>query len=144
MKTSTKDTAKAYCFLLPNFMGVLLFVVGPVLASLALSFFRWDIVSWPPQFVGLDNFRMLIQDTRFWQYCGNTAFLMLGMPVGILGSLGLALLLDQKFRGMTWYKIVYFLPSITTGIGIFILWRWIYNADYDYDPLPRRSARDFV
>src|SRR5690606_4122939 len=61
---------------------------------------------------------------------GNTLFMMLNLPVNLLGSLGLAMLLNRKLRGIHLYRLVYFLPSILAGVPIYYLWRWIYNPDH--------------
>jgi multiple sugar transport system permease protein len=116
-------------FLLPNFLGFLLFTSLPVLASLALSFFKWDLFT-APRFVGLHNYSGLMRDRAFWYYAFNTAFLMLAIPVNMLGSLLLALVLNQKLRGIVVFRTIYFLPSIVAGVGTYVLWRWIYNPDY--------------
>ncbi len=129
MRASKKEATIAYLFLLPNFLGFLIFTSIPVLASLGLSFFKWDLLS-PAKFVGFDNFIRLIQDPLFWKFTGNTLFLMLGIPFGIIGSLLLALALNKRIRGIIFFRTVYFLPTICSGVAIFVLWRWIFNADY--------------
>ena len=75
--TKKRRTAVAGClFLLPNLVGFLVFTSLPVLASLALSFFDWDLFG-APKFVGLQNFTGLMRDREFWRYAFNTLFLML-------------------------------------------------------------------
>ena len=130
----------ALCFLLPNLIGFLAFTLWPVIAALGLSFTSWDLLT-PPRWVGVDNFRQLLgfhrdvggwvaNDPLFWQYLRNTFFLMLGLPINMAGSLWLALLLNRKLRGTYLYRLVFFFPSILSGVAIFYLWRWIYNTDY--------------
>ena len=116
-------------FLLPNFLGFLLFTSLPVVASLVLSFYSWDLFT-SPRFVGLHNFGVLMQDHAFWYYAFNTGFLMLAIPVNLLGSLLLAVIMNQKLRGIVVFRTVYFLPSIVAGVGTYVLWRWIFNPDY--------------
>ena len=128
-KHSIKENIAAYIFLMPNLLGFLVFTSIPVLASLVLSFMKWDLFS-PPQFVGFDNFKTLFQDQLFWKYCLNTIYLMLAIPFSIMGSLVLALALDQKMKGMVFFRTVYFLPTICSGVAIFMLWRLIYNPDF--------------
>ena len=128
--TRMKDTLTAYGFLFPNLIGFLIFTSIPVLASLALSFVRWDLLSWPPRFVGLANFAELLQDTYFWKYCWNTVTLMLAIPLSMAGSLLLALALNQKLKGIVLFRTVYFLPTLCSGVAIYMLWRLIYNPDF--------------
>jgi len=130
MNGRMRESAAGYGFILPNFLGFMLFTSLPVVASLLLSFYRWDLLSWPPKFVGLGNFRELVHDAHFWHYCWNTVFLMIGIPISMFASLLLAVLMNQKLPGMTFFKTVYFLPSITSGIAIYVLWAWIYNPEF--------------
>ncbi len=67
---------------------------------------------------------------RFWQSLGNTFFLMLGLPVSMLGSLVLAMALNRTLYGNRFFRLIYFLPSMVGGVGIYLLWKWIFNPDY--------------
>ena len=120
-----------YLFLLPNFTGFLLFVFLPVIASLLLSFCKWHIFNDPgPQFVGIGNFVRLIRNPEFRYYTYNTVFLMLGIPIGMALSLALALLLNKGIRAIRLYRMVYFLPTVSAGVALLVLWLWIYNPNY--------------
>jgi multiple sugar transport system permease protein len=134
-----RTAAAAWLFLLPNFAGFLVFTSLPVLASLALSFFEWDLFT-PPRFVGLRNFATLTGDADFRRYAFNTGFLMLAIPVNMAGSLLLALALNQKLRGIVVFRTIYFLPSIVAGVGTYLLWRWLYNPDFGLINLTLRVA----
>lgn len=67
---------------------------------------------------------------RFWYYTGNTFYLLLGLPVSMACSLGLAVLLNQTIPGRNLFRLAFFLPSIVGGVGIYLLWKWIFNTDY--------------
>jgi multiple sugar transport system permease protein len=127
--TRGRTAIAGYSFLLPNFLGFLVFTSLPVLASLTLSFFDWDLFS-TPKFVGLHNFAALLRDREFWRYGFNTLFLMLAIPVNMLGSLFLAMVMNQKLRGIVVFRVIYFMPTIVAGVGTYLLWRWLYNPDY--------------
>jgi len=127
-KDSTKKAVSGYLFLMPNFIGFLVFTSIPVLASLFLAFYKWDLLS-SPTFVGFANFSKLFTEREFWYYCYNTLFLMLAIPISILGSLGLAVTLNKSIKGIVFYRTLYYLPTISAGVAIFVLWRWIYNTD---------------
>jgi multiple sugar transport system permease protein len=95
----------ALAFLLPNLLGFLVFTAGPIVFSLAMSFTDWALTKHnrfsdaPIRFVGIQNYqRLLVGDESrfFWDYFGNTAYLMIGIPLGIAGSLVLALLLSAR------------------------------------------------
>ncbi len=92
-------------FLLPNLLGFAAFTLVPLVISLAMAFTDWDLAQHnmytgkSVSFVGLENFRRLLGERDFYTYFGNTLFLMAGIPFGIAGSLGAALLLSGDFRG---------------------------------------------
>ncbi len=129
LKNSTKEAIAAYGFLLPNLAGFLIFTSIPILASLGLSFVKWDLFS-PPTFVGVSNFTNLFVDPLFWKYSWNTVYLMLAIPLSMAGSLILALALNQKLKGIVFFRTVYFLPTICSGVAIYMLWRLIYNPEF--------------
>ena len=121
------ESIAGYMFILPNLLGFLVFTSLPVLASLGLSFVDWDILT-PPKFVGFANFinllgyhheagHLVANDPLFWKYLYNTAFFMLNIPVCMIGALVVALLMNQKLRGITIYRTIFFLPSICAGSG---------------------------
>ena len=131
--------AVAAIFLLPNLLGFLLFTLGPALASMALALTDWDLLV-SPTFVGADNIRELLgfhtdadgwkpNDPFFWQYLGNTIFLMGAIPFNVFGSLLLAVLLSQKLKGTVAFRAIYFLPSICPAVAVCMLWIWLYHAD---------------
>lgn len=139
------NTLTVLFFLLPNFIGFLAFTFLPILVSLVLSFFKCDllqtkdILSW--EFVGLKNFTALLgfyrdagvlkaNDPEFWKFLWNTIFLMLKIPVTILFSLVLAIILNKPLKGRIIFRSIFFLPTICTGTALFMLWRWIFNADF--------------
>ncbi len=128
--SQAEEVVTAYTFLLPNLSGFIIFTSLPILASLALSFVRWDLLSWPPRFVGLDNFIELFRDTHFWKYCWNTIYLMASIPLSMAGSLILALALNQKLKGIVFFRTVYFLPTLCSGVAIYMLWYLIYNPEF--------------
>lgn len=127
-------------FLLPNLIGFLAFTFGPLVGSLLLSFCSWDLLR-SPYWVGLDNFRELLgfhrgsdgewaaTDPAFWQYLGNTFFLLLNLPVSMVGSLILAMWLNRPLRGVRFYRLVFYLPTVMAGVAVFYLWRWMLNPD---------------
>jgi len=136
----TKETIAGYGFLLPNLIGFLAFTSIPVLASLVLGFMRWDLTS-PPVFIGLENFVNLLgftkenghwipNDGRFWYYVYNTMFFMLGIPISMAASLFLAVILNKKMKGISVVRTVYFMPTLASGIAIYVLWRWIFNEEF--------------
>jgi len=131
----------ALAFLAPNFIGFLIFTSIPVVAAFGLALFEWDIFN-PPKFVGLRNFIDLLgwhvaddgkrhmNDPVFWKYLWNTLFFMLIIPINIFGSMFLAIVLNQKMRGRVLFRVIFFIPSVCSGVGIMLLWKWLYNPEF--------------
>ena len=128
---SRRELLTAVGFLMPNFLGFLVFAAGPVLFSLAVSFSNWNLQRTVPfRWTLLDNYIMLFKDREFWMYFFNTAYLMLGLPLAIAGSLFLAILLNQKIKGAIAYRAFFYLPCVTSGVALMILWKALYNPDF--------------
>lgn len=131
MTRTVRTTLVALCFLLPNFVGFWLFTFGPVLFSFGAAFTNWTLIkSVPLRFVGFENFGHLFASAEFWLYFINTAYLMLGMPVAIAGSLLLAITMSQKLKAVIVYRTLFYLPSFTAGVALFILWKKLYNPEF--------------
>jgi multiple sugar transport system permease protein len=119
----------SYLYILPTLLGMLFFNVGAVVYSFAMSFTRWEavFVSW----VGLANYQHLFESALFWQALGNTFYYTLGfVPLSMLVGLVLALLVNQKLRGITFYRSLYFAPVVTSTVAIALVFSWLYNPDY--------------
>jgi multiple sugar transport system permease protein len=131
MKIRKGDLGPAVGFLLPNFLGFLVFTAGPLIYSLVVSFSNWDLTQPASMaFIGVSNFLDLLQDPNFHLYFVNTVYLMLGIPISMMGSLFVAILLSQKLKGMTIYRTLFYLPSFTSGVALMILWKALYNPDH--------------
>ncbi len=125
-----RDQWIAYGFLLPNIIGFLLFMLGPIVASLVMSLFRWDIFT-TPTFIDWDNFiEIFSSGSGLWQYLGNTLFFTIGVPLGLALALFLAIILNQPLRGMGFFKTIYFLPVVSSAIAVAIIWQWLLNKDF--------------
>lgn len=125
-----RESAWAYLFIAPPIVGFLFFGLGPIIASFALSFTRYDILT-SPKPVGFENYhRLFTSDYFVGKTLLNTAFYLLGVPVGMAVALGLAWLLDRTSYLRAFFRTVYFVPSVCSGVAIALLWSWIYRPDY--------------
>ncbi len=117
-------------FAAPWLVNLLVFIAYPIAASLYYSFCAYDTLR-PPHWIGLENYRvMLTRDPLFWTALWNTFFMVVvGLPVGMVVSLGVALLMNQKLKGMAFYRTLYYLPSITPIVATSILWKWLLNPE---------------
>jgi ABC-type glycerol-3-phosphate transport system substrate-binding protein len=121
---------RAYQFLTPSFILLLIYVFAPLLFSLYLSFHQWNVVSADKPFVGLENFRTLLADALFRKALKNTAIYSLHVPIGMAVSLAVALLLNQKIRGVNFLRALFFLPSISSFVAIALVWQWMYHPQF--------------
>lgn len=119
-----------YWFVFPYAVYFLVFVAYPLTFSIILMFHRWDILT-PMEWVGLKNFTRLFADRLFFKAIGNTlVFLVIHIPLQIVIALGLALLLNARIRIRGFFRAVYFLPVVVSGVVVTILWQQLYSFDY--------------
>jgi len=120
----------ALVFLAPDLFGFLCFTLIPVVAALILSFTKWDLIV-KPTFVGFANFQNALRDETFRKVVFNTVYYTLGtVPTGMVLSLVLALALNQKIRGLGFFRTVYYLPVVSSMVAVALVWRWLYNKDF--------------
>ncbi len=114
---------------LPFLLGFILFTGGPLLFSIVISFSQFDVLN-PAVFTGLRNYAfMLFGDELFWISLYNTVFMVIGVPLGMIVGLGIALLLNLKIRGVAVWRTLFYLPSIVPVVAASILWIWIFNPE---------------
>ncbi len=116
-------------FIAPWLLGFLVFTAGPMVTSLWLSFHKYDLHTM--EFVGAENYRRLLTvDPLFWKSLTNTIkYAIFSVPLGIIGSLALAMLLNQKVRGIPLFRTLFYLPSLVPAVASALLWQWIFNTD---------------
>lgn len=108
----------------------MLFIGGPIIASLILSFTNYNVIDLP-QWLGLSNYIRLFQDNLFYQSLKVTGlFVLLGVPFTIIVSLFLAVLLNQKVKGQAFFRTFYYAPSVISGVSVAFLWAWLLNPDF--------------
>ena len=115
--------------LAPTLVGLIFGAFGSVLATIGISFLNWDLLT-PPTWAGLDNFRDLLTDKLFLDALKNTInFSILYVPLVIIISLGVAMLLNRKIRGLAIFRVVYFTPVVSSAVAVGLVWLWIYAKD---------------
>jgi multiple sugar transport system permease protein len=119
-----------YAFISPWLLGFVAFTLYPFVASLFLSFTRYDIVS-PPRWIGTANYAMLLRDDPlFYKALGVTfRYALCTVPLGIVGGVGLALLLNLDLRGIALFRTVFYLPSIVPTVATSMIFLWILNPE---------------
>lgn len=120
-----------FIFLLPSVLGLIVFGILPMLGSLSLSFSEWDIISGPPKLIGLDNFINILKGNEFWRVLNNTLYyIILYIPLILISSLSLALLLNNKFKGIKIYRTLYYIPVITSWVAGSLIWKIVLNPQF--------------
>jgi multiple sugar transport system permease protein len=119
----------ALLFLSPWIVGFLLFTAGPILASLVLSFCKWDIIT-PAKWIGLANYRQMARDPLLAKSLWNTVvYAALYIPAANIVALGMAMLLNQKLPGMRVFRTLFYLPTLTQGVATYVLWAVVFEPE---------------
>lgn len=118
-------------FALPAILGLMIFTIGPITASFVFSLTDWTIGG-QMNFIGLDNYRtILTEDSTFSQSMFVTTYYALGsVPLGLVAAFIIALLLNQKVKGLSVFRTIYYLPTIVPSIANTMLWLWMFNPDF--------------
>ena len=131
LSARAREALNGYLFISPWVLGFLIFVIGPMIGLIWLSFHRWDLIG-DPRHVGLRNFERLFRDRLFLKSMEVTIIYGLGrVPLGIIVALGTALLLNNrriKFIGI--WRTIYYMPVVLPPVAISLVWMWIYNPRY--------------
>jgi multiple sugar transport system permease protein len=126
-----KEALFGYLFILPWIIGFLALRLVPMAISLFLSFTEYTIIT-PPTFVGLANFiKLFTNDPSFIDSLKVTiSYAIFAVPIGMIISLTIALLLNQKIPGVTLWRTVYYLPSVVSGVAVAMLWFWLFHSRF--------------
>jgi multiple sugar transport system permease protein len=118
-----------WLMLIPTLFGLVFGVFGSILATVALSFTHWDLLT-PPQWAGIQNYIALIKDAKLAKALLNTfEFSALYVPGVVIVSLFVAVLLNRKIKGVSIFRTIYFLPTVTSAVATALVWNMIYGKD---------------
>lgn len=125
-----REAIEGYLYLLPWLIGFIVFTGGPMIVSLYLSFTEYRITS-PPTWIGLQNYKMaFFDDPLFWSSLGRTFyFALVAVPIGLIGSLLLAMLLNQGVKGTPIFRTLFFLPGLTPIVAAALLWTVLLQSE---------------
>ena len=127
---SRRETWAGLAFVSPWIVGLGVFLLYPILASLYYSFCDYAVF-YKARFIGVANYIDIAGDKVFWKSLVNTLFFAaLSVPLGLLLALGLAMLLNSGVRGLTIYRTIFFLPALVPMVALAVLWLWIFNGEY--------------
>ena len=137
-----EETVAGLLFVLLPILGFLLFTAGPFIFSIFASFTSWDSMTDLTQiftmdevdreffYVGFENYKEMFADIDFWRSLWNTIFYMIGIPIGMMWALTLAISFNKELPGVKAYRVIYYIPVVSSIVAVSLLWKWIYNGDY--------------
>lgn len=129
-KVARAEERAAWLFLAPSLVLFAIFTAIPVISAFFISFTQWNLfneVTW----VGIGNYLELARDEIFAKVLGNTAyFVLISVPVQIVLALLCALVLNRGIKGQTFFRVVYFLPVVTSTIAAALVWAWLFNSNF--------------
>jgi len=137
------DEARAgLLFVIAPVVGFFLFTAGPFLFSIFASFTSWDSMTDLTSlhkmdeidrsffYVGFENYKELFSDPDFWHSLWNTFVYMIGIPLGMIWAFSLALAFNKDLPGVKVYRVIYYIPVVSSIVAVSLLWSWLYNGDY--------------
>ena len=129
LRRRVREAIAAYLFMLPWMIGFTGFFGGPILCSLGISLFRTDFLN-EATFVGLEQYRLLIEDPLTGKALFNTAYYSFVMvPLSTALALGIAIMLNQRIRFQGLWRTIYYLPSVVSSVAASVIWMWIFQPD---------------
>lgn len=130
LNAQQREEVEAFLFLTPWILGFLIFLVGPLLASVYLSLTEYNILR-PVQFIGLENFEQLfLRDDLFWQSLRVTAiYTFASVPLIVALGYAVALLLNQDVWGLSMWRTIFYMPAVVSGVAVAVMWLWVFHPD---------------
>lgn len=121
---------EGYLFILPWIIGILVFFIGPVGYAVYISFTKWSVIG-DPVWVGLDNYIKIFHDEQFYNSLAVTVkYALFAIPLGIIASFTIAFILNSNIKGLSFYRTIYYLPAVVSGVAVALLWRWVLDPEY--------------
>lgn len=126
----TRSTITGYLFIMPIVLGFLIWVAGPMVIAIGLSFTSWDMLR-DPEFIGLQNYAQMFKDDLFWKSLQATFyFTCVSVPLSLMISFAVAMLMNVQVRGITFFRMLYYIPSIVPSVANAVLWVWVFNSEF--------------
>lgn len=130
-KRSYHEFIWGWAFILPTMIGLVILNIIPIFQTISQSFFKTGDFGKGNVYIGMDNYKRLLEDSEVWQSLLNTVkYVMIEVPFSIAIALVLAVLLNQKIKGRTIYRTIFFLPMVAAPAAIAMVWRWLYNSEF--------------
>ncbi|OQY28696.1 MAG: sugar ABC transporter permease [Candidatus Cloacimonetes bacterium 4572_55] len=121
------ENTSPYLYLAPALVIIIVFRFLPMIYAVAVSFCEWNVAGFQ-KFIFLENYSKLLTAKIFWKSLFNTLFFSIGtVPIGLFLAMFMAIFLNQKIKGLGWYRTVYFMPVVTSLVAISMVWKWIFH-----------------
>jgi multiple sugar transport system permease protein len=118
-------------FLVPSILGYVIFSLLPMISALYLSFTSWDIIGGKPDWIGLENYINIFNSDEFYRVFSNTLkFIVMYIPTIMVSSFLLALLFDAKVKGVSGFRVLLFIPVLTSWVAGSLIWKSALNGQY--------------
>ena len=125
-----REAIQGSLFILPWFIGFLVFTAGPLIAALGFSFTDWNGFS-AMEWIGFENYIQLTRDSRFWQSLKVTlVFTIFYLTLNVIIGFALALVMNQPVRGMRLFRTIYYLPAVLSGVAVAVLWSFLFHREF--------------
>lgn len=125
----TREALAGYLYLLPAVAVLLVFRIVPIVLSIRMSLYDWRMAG-PVAFLGIQNYLAVLRDPVFWHSLLNTGwYIIFEVPLTMIISLLIALLLNQRIRGLGLYRTIYYLPVVTSIVAVSVVWKWLFNPE---------------
>ncbi|SDX56081.1 carbohydrate ABC transporter permease [Paenibacillus sp. CF384] len=129
-KEGKREAVAGYLFIAPWIVGFVVFVLGALITAFYVSLTDWDLLT-PSKWIGADNYNTLIHDKKFWISLRVTViYVVTAVPLGIAFGFCIALLLNQKIKGLSVWRTIYYFPAILSGVAVSLMWMWVLNPDF--------------
>lgn len=127
MSLQSRRNWRGSLFVLPSVIHLGIFVLFPIVFAFYLSLHRWDVLKEAKPFVGLDNYARVLQNPYFWKALAQSAYYAgVSVPLGMLVALGVAMLVHQQLRATSLFRVLYYLPAVSSAVAISMIWTFIY------------------
>lgn len=125
-----REEITGFLLISPWLIGWVVFLAGPLLGSIYLSLTRYEVVV-PPRYIGLANYTKMWNDELFWKSLKVTStYSFSSVPLSLIGGLAIAMLLNQRVRGLAFWRTIFYLPAVVSGVAVALMWIWMFNADF--------------
>jgi multiple sugar transport system permease protein len=124
-----REELEAYAMISLAMIGLFVFVLGPVAASIAMSLTKWNVIQ-PPEWIGAQNYVEMSTDKWFWHSLWlTTVYSVLGVPLAMAWGFAIAMLMNQGVRWIALWRTIYYLPAVISGVVMSLMWMWLFNPD---------------